>query len=57
MDYTIIFLLLFAVLAAAWFYLQRAKARPTHTDAAPAAETAPPAQDAPAADEPRREDG
>lgn len=31
MGYVWIFLLLFAVLAAAWFYLQRAKARPTTT--------------------------
>ncbi len=28
MEYAIIFLLFFAVLAAAWFYLMRAKARP-----------------------------
>lgn len=31
MEYLWIFLLFFAVLAAAWFYLQRAKARPTTT--------------------------
>jgi len=29
MEYIWLFLLFFAVLAAAWFYLQRAKARPT----------------------------
>ena len=29
MEYLWIFLLFFAVLAAAWFYLQRARARPT----------------------------
>jgi hypothetical protein len=28
MEYAIIFMLFFAVLAAAWFYLMRAKARP-----------------------------
>lgn len=28
MEYMIIFMLFFAVLAAAWFYLMRAKARP-----------------------------
>lgn len=27
MEYAVIFMLLFAVLAAAWFYLQRAKRR------------------------------
>jgi hypothetical protein len=27
MEYTVIFLFLFAILAAAWFYLERAKAR------------------------------
>lgn len=31
MEYIWLFLLFFAVLAAAWFYLQRAKARPTTT--------------------------
>jgi len=31
MEYLWIFILFFAVLAAAWFYLQRAKARPTTT--------------------------
>jgi hypothetical protein len=31
MEYIWIFLLFFAVLAAAWFYLQRAKARHTKT--------------------------
>ena len=31
MEYIWLFILLFAVLAAAWFYLQRAKARPTST--------------------------
>ena len=31
MEYVWIFLLFFAVLAAAWFYLQRAKARPSAT--------------------------
>ena len=31
MEYAIIFLLFFAVLAAAYFYLQRAKARGTGT--------------------------
>lgn len=44
MEYILIFLLLFAVLAAGWFYLQRAKAR----NAGPAS----PADDTPA-DEPR----
>ncbi len=43
MEYVWLFLLFFAVLAAAWFYLQRAKARPTTTvttsDAPVAAET------------------
>lgn len=42
MEYLVIFLLLFAVLAAAWFYLQRAKAR----DAGPAS----PSDDTPADD-------
>jgi hypothetical protein len=32
MEYVWIFLLFFAVLAAAWFYLQRAKARPTTSE-------------------------
>jgi len=40
MEYVWIFLLMFAVLAAAWFYLQRAKARPKPTD-----EATPPARD------------
>jgi hypothetical protein len=31
MEYVWLFLLFFAVLAAAWFYLQRAKARTTTT--------------------------
>lgn len=31
MEYAWIFMLFFAVLAAAWFYLQRAKARPTNS--------------------------
>ena len=31
MDYIWLFLLFFAALAAGWFYLQRAKARPTTT--------------------------
>ena len=35
----VIFLLFFAVLAFAWFYLQRAKARTTTTDDMPAAST------------------
>lgn len=38
MEYLWIFLLFFAVLAAAWFYLQRAKARPTTTVTTNAAE-------------------
>ena len=37
--YIVIFLLFFAVLAFAWFYLQRAKARTTNTDDTPAAST------------------
>jgi hypothetical protein len=37
--YIVIFLLFFAVLAFAWFYLQRAKARTTPTDDTPAAST------------------
>jgi hypothetical protein len=43
MDYLVIFLLLFAVLAAGWFYLQRAKARgaTTTTDTASVDETPP----------------
>lgn len=41
MQYAIIFLLLFSILAAAWFYLQRAKARSVPS--------------APAQDEPRTE--
>jgi hypothetical protein len=40
----VIFLLLFAILAFGWFYLQRAKARDAGTaDAAPAAAAATPA--------------
>lgn len=35
MEYIWLFVLFFAVLAAAWFYLQRAKARPTTTVATP----------------------
>ena len=35
MEYVWLFLLFFAVLAAAWFYLQRAKTRPTATVASP----------------------
>jgi len=31
MEYILIFLFLFAVLAAGWFYLQRAKAREANT--------------------------
>lgn len=31
MEYVWLFVLFFAVLAAAWFYVQRAKARPTTT--------------------------
>lgn len=47
----VIFLLLFAILAFGWFYLQRAKARTPATDAAaPAtADAAPAAPEAPAA--------
>jgi hypothetical protein len=30
MEYAVIFLLFFAVLAAAWFYLMRAKNRPVN---------------------------
>lgn len=53
MEYVWLFLLFFAVLAAAWFYLQRAKARPTSTVAttdAPATATtdADPAEERPA---------
>ena len=53
MDYIWIFLLFFAVLAAAWFYLQRAKARPTPTVTttaadAPAATEADPVEERPA---------
>jgi len=45
----IIFLLLFAILAFGWFYLQRAKARDAGTaDAAPAAVAAAPAATPPA---------
>lgn len=40
MEYIWLFLLFFAVLAAAWFYLQRAKARPS-ASSAPATEAAP----------------
>jgi len=51
MEYIWLFLLFFAVLAAAWFYLQRAKARPantvttTATEATPAPEVAAEATD------------
>jgi len=31
MEYIWLFILFFAALAAGWFYLQRAKARPTNT--------------------------
>ena len=51
MDYIWLFILFFAVLAAAWFYLQRAKARTTTTVTtadAPAAPAAEPADERPA---------
>ena len=38
MDYIWLFILFFAALAAGWFYLQRAKARPTTTVTTTAAE-------------------
>lgn len=49
MEYLWLFLLFFAVLAAAWFYLQRAKARPETTVTTAAV-------DAPAAVEPEATD-
>ena len=46
MEYVWLFLLFFAALAAGWFYLQRAKARPSATVAPPeAAVSADPARD------------
>ena len=51
MEYVWLFLLFFAVLAAAWFYLQRAKARPTTTvttSDAPATTEADPVEERPA---------
>ena len=38
MEYIWLFILFFAALAAGWFYLQRAKARPTTTVTTTAAE-------------------
>ena len=49
-DYIVIFLLLFAALAAGWFYLQRAKTR----DAGQTAVESEPAQAEPAHSEPAR---
>jgi Flp pilus assembly protein TadG len=40
-EYIVIFLLFLAVLAFAWFYLQRAKARPTTDGASKTAAAAP----------------
>ena len=47
-DYIVVFLLFFAVLAAGWFYLQRAKAR----DAGSSAVESEPAEAEPAHSEP-----
>lgn len=51
MEYLWLFLLFFAALAAGWFYLQRAKARPTTSVTTSEADAAPAASDSVSADE------
>jgi hypothetical protein len=51
MEYLWLFLLFFAALAAGWFYLQRAKARPTTTATGADADAAPAPSDVATTDE------